>query len=220
MPPRVPGRFRARLQRRRLIAAHAPRDRAHAARRWRAECVGVEKIGHHDNAGALHAFPLEIAAGFAATLVVSREWADEHGLPLKDEFRRTFRVTGPDTNPLDTASWRIEPPAAGTRGPVVVTFPEPLDHGLLMRALGVTQGEATVDGERLTSQPFDVPSSGGIRIILISGLKEAAERKAKEAAAEAAAPPVKGVVVLGGDSRVMMEFTDDELRALADRGII
>ena len=72
--------------------------------------------------------------------------------------------------------------------------------------------EATVDGERLVSDPFEVPASGGIRIILISGIKQAAERRAKEAAAEAAAPAVKGLVVFGGDSRVMMEFKDDELR--------
>ena len=89
--------------------------------------------------------PLSI--GGAMTLVVSREWADEHGLPLKEEFRRTFRVTGPDTKPLDTASWKIQPPSAGSRNGVVVTFPEPLDHGLLMRALGVTRGDAPVEGE-------------------------------------------------------------------------
>ena len=36
------------------------------------------------------------------------------------------------------ARWRVMPPAARTRDPLVVTFPEPLDHGLLARALGVT----------------------------------------------------------------------------------
>lgn len=71
---------------------------------------------------------------------------------------------------------------------------------------------ATVDGEALVSQPFQVPTTGGIRIILIAGLKEAAERKAKELAAEAAAPPIKGTVVFGNDSRVMIEFRDDEIR--------
>ncbi len=70
----------------------------------------------------------------------------------------------------------------------------------------------TVDGEQLTSDPFEVPGSGGIRIILISGLKQLAERKAREAAEAAAAPPVKGVVTFGGDSRVMVEFQNDQLR--------
>jgi len=71
---------------------------------------------------------------------------------------------------------------------------------------------ATVDGELLTSDPFQVPATGGIRIILISGLKAAAERKAQQQAVEAAAPAVKGTVTIGGDSRVMLEFADDSLR--------
>ena len=86
-----------------------------------------------------------LSSGGAMTLVVSREWADEHGQPLKEDFRRTFRVTGPDTKPLDTASWKIQPPSSGSRNGVVVTFPEPLDHGLLMRALGVTRDSAAID---------------------------------------------------------------------------
>ena len=76
------------------------------------------------------------------------------------------------------------------------------------------EGTATADvnGERLVSDPFEVPVKGGIRIILIAGIKEASERRAKEQAAEAAAPPIKGTVVFGGDSRIMMEFQDDTLR--------
>jgi hypothetical protein len=70
----------------------------------------------------------------------------------------------------------------------------------------------TVDGEKLVSDPFTVPSSGGLRVILIAGLKQAAERRKQQEAAEAAAPPVKGTVVLGGASRVLMEFRDDLLR--------
>jgi hypothetical protein len=93
-----------------------------------------------------------LSPGGAMTLVVSRDWLDEHGLPLTQEFRRTFRVVGPDTKPLDTASWRIQPPPAGGRDAVVVTFPEPLDHGLLMRALGVTRGEAAVEGDIAVDQ--------------------------------------------------------------------
>ena len=89
--------------------------------------------------------PLSI--GGAMTLVVSREWRDEHGLPLKEDFRRTFRVTPPDEKPLDTASWRVQPPPAGGRSPFVVTFPEPLDHGLLMRAMAVTRDGIPVEGE-------------------------------------------------------------------------
>ena len=86
-------------------------------------------------------------AGRTVTLVISREWRDEHGLPLKDEYRRVFQVAAPAKKPLDTAAWQIEPPAAGTRNALVVQFPAPLDHGLLMRALGVTRGETALAGD-------------------------------------------------------------------------
>ena len=74
------------------------------------------------------------------------------------------------------------------------------------------RAESTADGEQLVSEPFTVPSSGGLRVILVAGLKEAASRAEEEAAAAAAAPPVRGVVVLGPDSRVLMEFRDDTLQ--------
>jgi hypothetical protein len=74
------------------------------------------------------------------------------------------------------------------------------------------RAEATVDGERLISEAFTVPASGGLRVILVAGLEEAARRKAQEAAAAAAAPPVRGAVVLGPNSRVLMEFRDDALQ--------
>jgi hypothetical protein len=71
--------------------------------------------------------------------------------------------------------------------------------------------EVTVDGEKLVSQPFDVPTSGGLRVILVAGLAKAAERRKQEEAAAAAEPPTKGIVVFGGNSRVLMQFNDDGL---------
>jgi hypothetical protein len=72
--------------------------------------------------------------------------------------------------------------------------------------------EANVKGEQLKSDPFVVPASGGLRLILIAGLKDAAARKTKEEAEAAAAPPVKGQVVLGANSRIIFEFPDDLMR--------
>ena len=71
------------------------------------------------------------------TLVVSREWRDGEGLPLREEHRKAFIVAPPDERPLDVKQWTFSAPAASTREPLRVTFPEPLDHGLLLRALGV-----------------------------------------------------------------------------------
>ena len=78
---------------------------------------------------------------------------------------------------------------------------------------GDARAEATVDGEVLQSQPFAVPTSGGLRVILVAGIAQAAERKKREEAAALAEPPTKGVVVIGGDSRIVMEFNNDTLFA-------
>lgn len=72
--------------------------------------------------------------------------------------------------------------------------------------------EVTVNGEHLQSDPFVVPSSGGLRVILVAGIAQARERKKKEEAEAAAAPPVKGTVVVGGNSRIIFEFPDDLMR--------
>ena len=91
-------------------------------------------------------------AGQPATLVISREWRDANGLPLKEEYRRTFRVVDADERPLDPSQWRIAPPAAGGRAPVVVSFPKPLDHSLLLRAVGIRREGAAIAGDAQTSE--------------------------------------------------------------------
>src|SRR4030095_1214304 len=48
--------------------------------------------------------------------------------------------------------------------------------------------EVTVDGEKLVSQPFAVPASGGLRVILVAGIAKAAERKKQEEASAGDAP--------------------------------
>jgi hypothetical protein len=77
---------------------------------------------------------------------------------------------------------------------------------------GEGKAEVTVNGEELTSDPFTVPSAGGLRVILVSGIAEAAARKAAEEAKALAEPPTKGIVVLGSSSRILMEFQDDTLQ--------
>ena len=57
--------------------------------------------------------------------------------------------------------------------------------------------QATVDGEQLTSEPFTVPTQGGLRVILVAGLKAVAERQQREAQDALAGPAEKGIVVLG-----------------------
>jgi hypothetical protein len=89
------------------------------------------------------------------TLVVESTWRDGNGQPLKEEFRKTFLAGPADMQPLNTATWRIEPPAVSPNvgaafrrpDPLIVTFLKPLDHGLLMRSLGVRRDGLPVDGQ-------------------------------------------------------------------------
>jgi hypothetical protein len=75
----------------------------------------------------------------------------------------------------------------------------------------VVVATAAVDGEVLVSQEITIPSRGGIRVALVAGAKGAAARE--QAAAEAAAqePARQGVVVIGGESRIIFEFQSDVL---------
>jgi hypothetical protein len=58
---------------------------------------------------------------------------------------------------------------------------------------------AVVDGERLESEAFPAPAQGGIRLLLV------ATDKSKGPATEPSAPPVSGQVVIGGQSRIIVQ---------------
>jgi hypothetical protein len=73
------------------------------------------------------------------------------------------------------------------------------------------RAETTVDGEKIVSDSFTLPASGGVRVALISGVARAAARRAQEEAAERAAPAVRGIVTIGGDTRIIGEFQGDNL---------
>lgn len=74
------------------------------------------------------------------------------------------------------------------------------------------RARTTVAGEELVSEPFTIPTAGGLRVILVAGLAEAAKQKAAQEAAAAKAPPVKGTVSFSPNTRVLMEFRDDALQ--------
>jgi hypothetical protein len=68
---------------------------------------------------------------------------------------------------------------------------------------------AVVDGERLASQSF-VMGGTGIRLALVA-LDPADAARSAEDKALASAPPVKGTVVLGPESRVIVQLGEDGL---------
>ena len=112
--------------------------------------------------------------GQSYTLLVRSEWQDANGLPLKESFRRTFRVGPPDT-PSTRHRAVADRAAQGRRQtPLVVTFPEPVDHGLLFRALGVRRsgevvdGNVTVDRQRDAVVVHTAPAVAGRRTTICS----------------------------------------------------
>jgi len=86
-----------------------------------------------------------LLVGQKYTLFVDESWRDATGQPLAASFRREFRVGPPEERAIDPATWRLEAPLESTRDPLVVSFPKPLDYGLLQRALTVS----TLRGEHV-----------------------------------------------------------------------
>lgn len=72
------------------------------------------------------------------TLVIDRAWNDAEGNPLKESYRKSFRVLPPVETQPDPKTWKIAAPTVGTRTALVMTSPKPLDHALLNRMLWIT----------------------------------------------------------------------------------
>ena len=80
---------------------------------------------------------LALTEGESYSLVIDPHWRDATGIPLKEEFRKDFRVGEGDRTPPNHKDWRLIAPDAATVEPVQLVFPESLDHALLERLLQV-----------------------------------------------------------------------------------
>lgn len=124
-----------------------------------------------------------LEAGKHYTLVVDRDWLDAQGEPLAAEARKSFAVVAADESPLDTATWKITSPQAGTRDALTVTFPKPLDHSLLERMIAVVGpgdakpvGKITIDDleTRWQFTPSEPWSAGGYTLVADTTLEDLA----------------------------------------------
>lgn len=124
-----------------------------------------------------------LTEGKSYTLVVDSAWRDGNGLPLKSTYKRTFKVGPPDERPLDPKSWKVFPPAANAVSTLRIVFPEPLDHGLLLRALGVLgpnrrplEGEVKVGAGELewSFTPDDPWKPGPYNVLAFASLEDLA----------------------------------------------
>jgi len=85
-----------------------------------------------------------LEAGKRYTLVIDAKWLDAQGDPMGAEFRKSFRVEGPDEAVPDPAKWAIQVPGYGSCDPLIIRFPEPLDRALAERLIGVRGPSGTV----------------------------------------------------------------------------
>jgi hypothetical protein len=98
--------------------------------------------------------PREVAgpileSGKKYEVVVSKDWPDATGFPLKADKRWKFAATDPDDTPIDPSKWTLTPPPG--KGALHVVFDKPLDHALINRMVWVEK-----DGKRL-ELPMGVP---------------------------------------------------------------
>src|SRR5206468_5420932 len=91
------------------------------------------------------ALGLPLREGHSYSLVVDSLLHDAHGLPLTHRFVKQFRVGPIDRTLPRVTTWRLLPPVAGTRDPLTIRLPEPLDHALLARMLTVKRRSGRTD---------------------------------------------------------------------------
>ena len=97
-------------------------------------------------------FGAVLQPGHKYTLVIDAEVTDLAGRPMSCASKNTFAAAAEDHERLSLDKWDVKSPKAGTREPLLVTFPRPLDYALMKRLIAVrgrTLGEP-VDGLRRT----------------------------------------------------------------------
>jgi hypothetical protein len=66
---------------------------------------------------------------------------DAMGHPLRERFAKSFQVAGAIRKTVDPRQWKVYPPASGTRQPLTLLFPAPLDRALLSRLVRVVDAD-------------------------------------------------------------------------------
>jgi len=124
-----------------------------------------------------------VKTGKSYSLVIDSDWKDGAGKPLKAGFEKRFRVTAPDRDPPDPAGWKIQAPQPGTRSPLIVTFPEPMDHALAQRVIQVVtdsgrdfSGDVTLEDQerRWVFVPTNPWRSGTYQLLVPTTLEDLA----------------------------------------------
>jgi hypothetical protein len=122
-------------------------------------------------------------AGEQFTLVVQPTWLDAQSRPLRKEFTKTYRVGPPVEEAIDPAQWQTKVPPGGSRDPLTIDFPRPLDRALLERMIAVrsaagapVEGQVVVsrDERRWELRPANAWSAGKFEVVVDRALEDLA----------------------------------------------
>lgn len=117
------------------------------------------------------------------SLRIDGRWRGTNGKSLGSDQTKAFRVVAADHSPVDASRWTVHPPKRGTRQPLRIEFPEPLDWALLQNTIAVENprhqriaGEIRVpDGERAWHfTPATAWQAGAHRIVIDRRLEDLA----------------------------------------------
>jgi hypothetical protein len=123
-----------------------------------------------------------LRAGRSYALVIDSAWRDANEQPLVKAHRIEFSAEPAVLSPIVLGEWKVGAPRAGTTMPLTVSFPRPLDYGLLNRALGVERDGKPVSGTvsivpsetqwRFT--PAEAWRPGGYHLVVLAVLEDVA----------------------------------------------
>ncbi len=145
-----------------------------------------------------------LIAGHHYRLAIATTWRDAQGAPLVEPFEHRFTAGKAVTAPLDLETWQITTPPPGTREPLVLQTPAPLDHAIALRAIGITSATGEeIDGDisldatdtRWQLAPREPWRAGGYSVVALETLEDPAGNRigrpfeVKAGDGPAAAPP-------------------------------
>lgn len=131
-----------------------------------------------------------LEAGQKYTLAIDAAWKAADGRPLARGHRKSFETAAPIAEAIDPAEWVVNAPRAGSKAPVRVRFPRPLDRALLERTLQVVgdddvpiAGRVEVSREERLWEFYPEPSlpAGRYRLVVDTVLEDLAGNRVGQA---------------------------------------
>ena len=122
-----------------------------------------------------------LVPGESYDLIISGDWPDSIGRCLGQDYRKRFVAVAEDHVQPDPATWKVTSPTIGSQGPLKVSFPDPLDYAMLLRAIRVIDADSNrVSGvtrvagfeDRWTFKPDQVWKSGKYKLVISKDLED------------------------------------------------